>query len=525
MTGFPVAVSKLVASYAAQGRYRDVKQLVRVANRAFLLLGIVATGALILIARPYSAAIGSPQAVYSILAVAPSLLFCCLMSTHRGYNQGMSNMTPTAVSQVVEVLFKAACGFGFAMLVQNGLNAEFAQKGTVLGQTFAQETEAVSMIAAWVSAAAILGVSISTFAGWLYLVVRRLFKGDGVRRVDLLDSPKPHPSRYQLKQLWIFVLPIALSAATTSITGLIDNSSVLNRLQSVIQTDLPAMFASFGGLLEPALEKAKVAVEGIPDFLYGSYYLAIPIFNLVPSLTGSFGMSALPHVAGAWGVSDKDALKKHMESTLRMVMLIAAPCGFGIAFMASPVARLLYPERPGAALVPPMLAILGVAAIFVAVATPLNSLLQAIGKIRVPVVLMLIGGAIKLASNYLLVAVPSLNIKAAPVGNLLCYLFICVASLIVLSRASGVRFNLWGIFGKPLLAGALCGASAMLCYNLLVRYASLSGRLATVAAIAAAALVYLIALSLLNALVKEDIYGLPGGKKIAKLLEKLRVLR
>ena len=95
----------------------------------------------------------------------------------------------------------------------------------------------------------------------------------------------------------------------------------------------------------------------------------------------------------------------------------------------------------------------------------------------------------------------------------------------ILCRATKIKLDVWGIFGKPLLAGALCGASAMLAYNLMERFASLSTKIMTVGAICVAALVYLIALAVLNALVKEDIYGLPGGKKIAKLLEKMHVLR
>lgn len=522
VTGFPVAVSKIVAGYAAEGRYRDVKQMIRVANRAFLVLGIVSSALLFLLARPCADVyLKSPQTYYAILAVAPSLLFSCLMSTYRGYNQGMQNMTPTAVSQVVEVLFKAGCGFLFAYLAQKYFTAEYLAAGTVLGQPL-EHDPAYTMIAALGAAGSILGVSVSTFAGWLYLVIRRAFRGDGVRQLDLIESPKPYPARYQLKQLWIFVLPIALSAATTTITGLIDTASLQDRLTLVARTAPDILYASHNGVLE----LAKKSIEDIPNYLYGVYSMGITIFNLVPSLTGSFGMSALPHVTAAWTTGDRAATKKYIESTLRMIMLIAAPCGFGIAFFAGPVAHLLFSSRPvGAELVVPMLSLLGIASIFVAVASPLASLLQAVGKIRVPVVLMVIGGAIKLACNYFLVAIPELNIKAAPMGNLLCYLFICVAGIFILCRVTKLRLDFWGIFGKPLLSGALTGAAAMLVFNLLTKYELVSTKLATVIGICAAALVYLLALAALHALAKEDLLGLPGGKKIAKLLEKMHVVR
>ncbi|MBQ9990521.1 MAG: polysaccharide biosynthesis C-terminal domain-containing protein, partial [Lachnospiraceae bacterium] len=50
-----------------------------------------------------------------------------------------------------------------------------------------------------------------------------------------------------------------------------------------------------------------------------------------------------------------------------------------------------------------------------------NALLQAMGKVNVPVVTMLTGGAVKLLVNYTLVGTPSINIHGAPIGTLCCY--------------------------------------------------------------------------------------------------------
>ena len=523
VTGFPVAVSKIVSSYASQGRYKDIRQVRRVSTVFFGVMGVVSAIVLALLAKPYVESIDNAGAYYCVLAVAPSLLFSCLMSTHRGYNQGMKNMTPTAISQVVEVLFKAAFGLGGAYLMKARFVAEYAAAGTVLGQVMPDAAAADVMISSLAAAGSIFGVSMSTFAGWLFLVVRGWFVGDGVRASQLIESPKAHSNRYLLKQICRVVLPIALSSAAVSITGLIDNYSVLGRLRLVIETDMQALYASHGGVLELAERTA----EQLPNYLYGVYGLGITLFNLVPSLTGSFGMSALPHVSSAWVAGDKKATRVNMESMMRVTMLIAAPCGMGIAFLAGPIADLIYGAKTpvGAQLVVPMLSLLGIAAIFVAVVNPMNALLQAVGRYSVPVYLMIIGGIIKLASNYTLVAIPELNIKAAPMGNLLCFLFIMIASFIILSRITGIRFSVMGIFVKPLLAGALCGATAMLGYNLITRFLSISDKLATVGAIGIGGIVYLIALALLRAIEREDVLGLPGGGKICRILEKMRILR
>ncbi|MEA5050942.1 MAG: polysaccharide biosynthesis protein [Oscillospiraceae bacterium] len=522
VSGFPTAISRIVASYAAEGRYKDVKRVVSVARVFLLIVGVVCTAALVLVARPYVDWVKSPKAYYCVLAVAPSIIFSCLMSTHRGYNQGMSNMTPTAVSQIIEVLFKAAGGLAGAYLLKNHFTQEFLASGTVFGTTMANAQEAEVTILSLAAAGAIFGVSLSTLAGYVFLLLRRLVVGDGISLEQLRASPEAHGGGYIFRQLLTIGVPIALSAVAVTLTGLIDNISILNRLAYVIHTDVGALYASHGGLLE----QANKAVEDLPNYLYGVYNIGMPLFNLVPAITGSFAMSALPHVTAAWTLADKAKTKLYAESSLRITLLIAAPAGFGIAFLAGPIMRLLYPSRAvGAALAEPMLTLLGIAAIFVALMQPINAMLQAVGRVDIPVKLMLLGGAIKLATNYFLVAVPSFNIKAAPLGNLLCYMTISLIGLSAVRRITGISLDLAGVMGKPLFAGLLTGSFGLLAYNVLRTYARTGERISTVGGIAVGAAVYLIAIGVMQAVEPDDLLELPGGKKIVGLLEKLHIIR
>ncbi|MEA4912248.1 MAG: polysaccharide biosynthesis protein [Oscillospiraceae bacterium] len=522
VSGFPTAISKIVAAYAAENRYKDVRRVVSVARVFLFIIGVVCTVALILVARPYVDWAKSPKAYYCVLAVAPSIIFSCLMSTHRGYNQGMSNMIPTAVSQVIEVLFKAVGGLAGAYVLKNYFTNEYMASGTVFGSVMASAQEAEVTILSLAAAGAIFGVSLSTLASYLFLLVRRAVVGDGISQAQLQASPDAHANRYIFKQLLTIGIPIALSAVAVTLTGLIDNMSILNRLAYVISTDPGTLYASHGGVLE----QANKALEDLPNYLYGVYNIGMPLFNLVPAITGSFAMSALPHVTAAWTLADRQRTRLYAESSLRITLLIAAPAGFGISFMAGPIMRLLYPTRAvGTALAEPMLTLLGLAAIFVALMQPINAMLQGVGRVDIPVKLMLLGGAIKLATNYYLVAIPSLNIKAAPLGNLLCYMTISLIGLAAVRRLTGISLDLRSAMLKPMLAGLLTGSFALLTYNALSAALHMSGRLATVAGIAVGAAVYLIAIGVMQAVEPEDIVELPGGKKIVGLLEKLRVIR
>ena len=68
-------------------------------------MGVLGTVLLMLVAYPYTKFIVKyVENVYCVLAIAPSIFFCCCMSTYRGYYEGMQNMVPTAISEVIEVV-------------------------------------------------------------------------------------------------------------------------------------------------------------------------------------------------------------------------------------------------------------------------------------------------------------------------------------------------------------------------------------------------------------------------------------
>ena len=113
LAGLPTAVSKMVSSMVAQHRYNDVRKLFRVAISLFTLMGVVGTAAILLFAYPYAKWVGSVDALPSIVAIAPSLFFCCVMSGYRGFYQGLRDMVPSAVSQTFEAAGKLIFGFIF----------------------------------------------------------------------------------------------------------------------------------------------------------------------------------------------------------------------------------------------------------------------------------------------------------------------------------------------------------------------------------------------------------------------------
>ena len=113
MAGLPIAVSRMVAKERSLGHFRDVRLIRKVATRLFLMTGAIGTILMFIIAYPYTKfVVGYTENIWCVLAIAPSIFFCCCMSTFRGYYEGMQNMMPTAISQVIEALSKLLLGLG-----------------------------------------------------------------------------------------------------------------------------------------------------------------------------------------------------------------------------------------------------------------------------------------------------------------------------------------------------------------------------------------------------------------------------
>ena len=142
------------------------------------------------------------------------------------------------------------------------------------------------------------------------------------------------------------------------------------------------------------------------------------------------------------------------------------------------------------------------------------------------------GCVFKIGLNYILIGIPELNVKGAVFGTAFFYLLCIVYNYSVLRKETGVRIDLKTVIVKPLIAAVLCGASAYGSYMLLCRvltFGDMSGRLngqslACLISIGIAVVVYAIAVLLTKTLVKNDILMLPKGEKIAKILEKYRLI-
>lgn len=517
--GFPIAIARMVSESSTVRRYRDIRRIYRVSVPLFLMTGTAGFLIMLFGAPLYSRLIGNPQSLPALYALAPSVLLSCMISVYRGYYEGLRNMYPTAVSEILEAVGKLVIGLSLAWLIVTAGMREYERFGTVFGMAVQSEEYARNATLPLAAAGAVFGVTAGSLLAWIYLAVRHRKKGDGISKQELSESPQALPARTVVRRLLKTALPIGAGALAVNVAGLVDTTFLQTRIRDVMERDPETVLRMYEGIIpEINLENGTV-----PNFLFGCFSMALTLFMAVPSITQAFGISALPNVTAAWTKGGKAELKRSMEAVLRITALFSIPTGLGMCVLSGPVTQLVFGNRSSLPVTSHVLAVLGIAAIFASLSTPLNSMLQAIGRVDLPVKILLVGLAIKVGLNYLLVGIPELNVLGAGVGTLACYLFLTVSALILLCRETGVKLDVDSVFLKPSVASALCCVSAFLFDTVL--NGILDSRFATVLSVAGAAVVYVVALFVLRAVRREDFLMLPKGQKIVRTLEKYDWIR
>lgn len=525
MAGLPVAISKLVSQSVVQGHFNDVKKIFKVAFRMFFVTGMIGTAVLLILAYPYVKTMDAMASLPSIIMIAPAVFVCCVMATYRGYYSGLRNQNPSAISQMCEVLGKLTFGLGLAYFVQKYGLSRFDAGLTVFGVQCGTREEAISAIAPYAAAASIFGVTMGAVTSLLFLILRHKIVGDKITKEELQSSPAPQSGKAIAKMLLAVAVPVVISTLVMNITNLIDSWSIQYRLKTAIDSDLSLITAMYNEALSLA---GKMSNTELKSYLYGAYEIALDFRNLVPTITTTLGMSAIPVLSEAWTLKNKLMIRSSVESVMRIAMIISLPAGIGMAILSRQLLTIVYGSSSSVSISASVMTLYGCFTFVMAATQPLINMLQAIGRADITMKSVSAAAVVKVIINFILVGIPAINIKGAIIGTFCFYLITVSVNLVSLVRETGISINFKSVFFKPLFCAALCGGAAWAFTGLSGNFMPdfvLNGRITseTVSAmigIIAAVVFYLLALLFSRTIVKEDVKMLPKGEKICRMLEK-----
>ena len=244
----PIAISKLVSERIEMGRKFEAHKVFKIALSMLAIMGAVLSVILFFNAKYFSLLVKNPGSYYAILAVSPAILTVSVSAAYRGYFQGMQNMNPSAVSQVIEQITRVSAGFILAVLLLP-LGFEQAASGAVFGTVIGGIFSFITLY-------------------FIYLKNRKSIfedmKSDKSRRVGSTVSI--------MSKIIKFSIPITIGGSIMPIMGLLDTFIVMDRLQAagfnqqtatMLFGQLKAIATSFINL--PQVFTISLAVSLVPS--------------------------------------------------------------------------------------------------------------------------------------------------------------------------------------------------------------------------------------------------------------------
>jgi len=433
--GVPVAISVLVSRKETQGYNGDSKRIFRVSLLMLFFFGIILTLLIMQIAHFLAGSVlHEPRAYYPILAVAPAIFFAGLMSVFRGYFQGQQWMMPTAVSQVIEQLFRVTAVLILAFLLfPRGL--EYAAAGATFG--------------------AVVG----GFVGLIVLIIFYWSYQKKNKAETLRFGPS---SSFDLAgEIIRLAIPVSFGAVVLPLVQMLDAIIVPGRLMSIGYTTSQA------------------------TSLYGQLSgMAAVLISLPTIFTIAISTSLVPAVSEALAEKDFLGLNSRLNYGLRAAMIISLPCAAGLYVLAVQICDLLY-AAPEAGI---PLEVLAFSTIVLAAFQLSSAGLQGIGRPEIGMRNLLVTGGLKVVFNYSLTSIPMLNIQGAAIGTVMAFAFGSALNLYYLQRYTGIHYEL-GRLLKLVLVTIVMGISVKLSYGLVVGM-GLHSHLATLLAICVGVAIY-----------------------------------
>mgnify|MGYP003584961317 CR=1 FL=1 len=473
--GIPVAISIIVAEKIARSDYRGANRVFHISLFVLAITGVVFTfllyyGAGWLIDNQF---VRDARAYYAIAALSPAIFFVTVLSSYRGYFQGLQMMTPTAVSQIFEQLFRVVTMILLAyMLLPYGL--EYAAAGASFG--------------AGPGAAA--GLLVLLYFYWQQRHVRKY-------QLDNQPAIKQESVASIVTRIVKLALPVSLANIMLPVVSSIDLLIV------------PARLEVAGYTIEQATE--------LFGYLTG---MAVALINLPTILTASLAASLVPAVSEAFTLRDQQRIYQRTATAMRISNLITIPAFAGMCLLATPISQMLY-GTPNAGT---SIAILSVGIVLLGIHQVTTGVLQGLGYTAIPLINMVISAVVKIVLSWYLTAMPSLGIKGAAWATNVDFGLAALLNMYFVYRYVGFSIDIKDTV-KAIVATAAMSAVVLLVYDAVMTQ-TFHNTLSTLAAIISGGTVYAIVLLLVGAISAHDVERIPRvGKKLADLLTKMRLLR
>lgn len=519
--GLPLAVSKFVAEQNALGRPDESRRIIRLSSVLLGGIGIIMALLMYTGAPLIAELIGNRHVVPSIRAASWALLFVPVMTGLRGYFQGLQQMVPTAVSQVVEQTIRVTVMIVLLLwLMRRDASLETIAAGAMMGSVAGGMVGLLVMLGYMVrhrrkDRKVVTGQLNSEWSSRGEEVGADRYERQEHRPVTLqkktasaINPALGERSRSNgewIRTLLMYAIPVCLGSLAVPLMNLVDTFTVPRLLRGEGLDELQSMVS------------------------FGIYNRGLPLVQLVTMLATSLSVLFIPAMAEARLKGGPEAVRQQAGLALRWFWLIGLAASAGLAVLAEPINRMLYGDAAGTE----ALRYMALTAAGSTVSIIAAALLQGLGAVRAPVFSMLAAAGVKALLNVMLV--PALGISGAALAGAVAYMLAAGLNVALLARLVALRPAPGAVLAKPALViaamslaavGTAWAAEAVLGGMGIAADRRLAAMGVSLLGIAAGSAVFLLAAARTGLLTAAELAAVPKlGPRLAKLLRRLRVLR
>lgn len=472
--GLTTAIAKVICVKLEQNEIGYIKKFLKVSLLFSLIIGITCSILLMLLSPIIANIQGYNEAKICYISIAPSIFFVCLIAVIKGYFQGLQNMIPSSITQIVEQLTKLI----FALLLAKIL----IKKGMIYGVL-----------------GSLIGITISEVFSLLMLLI------------CLINDKK---TKYLLKNFF------TCDESMVSMLKVLINESIPIMLNGMI---LPLVSAIESILIVFLLSKAGIGKEvalrvyGLEDGMVGS------LINMPIVITVAISTALLPNLTADFAKKDIIKVKSKCEMAIKYVILISLPCMFIYLIQADKIIYFLYSNGLNSTkldqflIATNLLKFSSINIVYLSILNTLTMILQSANKNFVPVRNLFIASLFKLVLNFIIVTNPVFNIYGLVITDIICYSLCAILNIISIKKIMDIKVNAIKTFIMPCISLFSIYAIIKLTERLLG--VILSARLLTLFSILLSFCVYILCLFILKVFTKEELNMLPKIKpKKTKLI-------
>lgn len=402
--GVPNAISKLISEKNIRKDIANREKILKISLFLFSIIGMI--GSIILyVFSEYIAneILEIPEATLSLLVLSPAIFFVSVSSVMRGYFNGIGKIKITAKVQFIEQVFKSFLTISFVEI-----SSKFTNNNTEI-----------------MAACANFATSIATFFSLIY-VFKEYFKHVNIYE-EKINFPRERIKNI-IKNVILISFPMTLNAILSSVGKNIDSLTVVKILKDIIGEEL-------------AIKK------------YGIISSKVDILVSMPlSFNSAIATALIPEIAKRKAQNDLDGLEKKIKFSLLITLILGIPYCFGMYFYSKEIFTILFPNASSGS---NLLKLASFGIIFSMISQTTNSILQGLGKNKIPVYASLAGVVCKVICNIILLRIPIILEKGAIIGNIISSAISFVITYYNLRKTININFKILRIGIKPFLCSCI----------------------------------------------------------------------